>query len=210
MKALLHPTYFPNIASLTVLVQSEFIWEVWDNYQKQTFRNRCHITTDQGRHTLTIPIKHTGGDNGRQKYKEVRIDNSVNWQRQHWRTLQTAYRTSPYFEFYEDHLAPLYTKKYDFLMDFNFDTIAFLLEHISVETFGLKTGTFETNPAQVTDYRALATAKKGNIFSNTPYIQVFDDRNYFVTNASGIDLLFNEGTNALNYLQQLRPPSLHD
>ena len=109
MRLLLHPSYFPNIATFAAMIQNEVRWEVEDNYQKQTYRNRCYICTDKGRHLLNIPIKHVGGDQGRQKYKEVLVDNDYPWQRNHWRTLQTAYRTSPFFEFYEDDLAPVYT-----------------------------------------------------------------------------------------------------
>ena len=112
MKVLLHPTYFPNIVTLAVMVNYNAIWEAEDNYQKQTYRNRCHISTDQGRHILTVPIKHVGGTSGRQKYKDVKIDNGYRWQQQHWRTLQTAYRTSAFFEFYEDELAPLFEKEF--------------------------------------------------------------------------------------------------
>ena len=99
MKALLHPTYFPTIASFSLLVTTPCILEVSDNYQKQTYRNRTYIYGANGRQILTVPILHTGGETGRQLYKEVRVDNNVAWQKQHWKTLQTAYRTSPYEEF---------------------------------------------------------------------------------------------------------------
>ena len=115
------------------LVQNEIIWEIADNYQKQTYRNRCYICTDQGKHILSIPIKHVGGDQGRQKYKDVKLENDYQWQRQHWRTLETAYRTSPFFEYYEDEIVPLFEKKYDFLMDFNFKTIEVIYDCLQIE-----------------------------------------------------------------------------
>ncbi|WP_350285258.1 WbqC family protein [uncultured Croceitalea sp.] len=209
MNTLLHPTYFPNVATLVTLVNQEVIWEVHDNYQKQTYRNRCHICTDQGKHVLTVPIKHAGGATGRQKYRDVRIDNSYSWQQQHWRTLQTAYRTSAFFEFYEDDLAPIFHKKQDFLLDFNFETIYFLLSNMSLSIPKDKTSSYLTNLEGGNDFRVLATAKKQPIFENTPYFQVFDDRNGFIKNTCGLDLLFNEGTNALTYLQNQKPPLLN-
>ena len=96
MKILLHPTYFPSIATFAAMVQHDVIWEACDNFQKQTYRNRCYISTDKGKHMLNIPIKHTGEKEGRQKYIDVRTENSYNWKKEHWRTLETAYRTSPF------------------------------------------------------------------------------------------------------------------
>ena len=205
-KVVLHPVYFPNIATLCAMVKNSVLWEVNDNYQKQTYRNRCHIATDSGRHLLTIPIKHVGGSTGRQKYKEVRIDNSYRWQQQHWRTLQTAYRTSAYFEFYEDDLLPLYTKHFDFLMDFNFATIQFLSESLSIDFSKDKTAAYQLHYEGVLDGRGLVNAKKSLVFGQHHYFQVFDDRNEFITNTSGLDLLFNEGTNALTYLENQNAP----
>jgi len=87
MKVLLHPTYFPTIASFSLLVKEQCLLEVSDNYQKQTFRNRTYIYGANGKQILTVPILHTGGDTGRQFYKEVRVDNSVSWQKIHWKVL---------------------------------------------------------------------------------------------------------------------------
>ena len=99
-KNLLHPTYFPTIASFSLIIKEPCVMEVSNNYQKQTFRNRTYIYGANGKQLLTVPILHTGGETGRQLYKNVKIDNNVSWQKLHWKTLQTAYSTSPYFEFY--------------------------------------------------------------------------------------------------------------
>jgi len=205
-KVVLHPAYFPNIATLAFMVKNNVLWEVNDNYQKQTYRNRCHIATDSGRHLLTIPIKHVGGSTGRQKYKDVRIDNTYRWQQQHWRTLQMAYRTSAFFEFYEDDLAPLYARSFEFLLDFNFATIHFLSEALNTNFLGNKTKSYNQNYHDALDARMLVNAKKQLLFEHARYFQVFDDRNGFIDNTSGLDLLFNEGTNALDYLQSQNAP----
>ncbi len=214
MKTLLHPTYFPNIATFAVIAQNDIQWEVEDNYQKQTYRNRCYICTDFGKHILSIPIQHAGGDQGRQKYKEVLLDNSYSWQRNHWRTLQTAYRTSPFFEFYEDDIAPLYEQTYERLLDFNLKTIETLCECLQIDMPIAKTSHYQDirtsdhksampviRPETTLDARFLVSAKRKHSMRQEKYAQVFGDRHGFVENTSILDLLFNEGTNALAYLQ---------
>jgi len=202
LKSVLHPVYFPNIATIAVLVSNEVTWEVHDNYQKQTFRNRCHICTDQGKHMLNLPIQHVGGNQGRQKYKEVKLDNTYNWQRQHWRTLQTAYRTSPFFEFYEDDLAPIFEKPITYLLDLNFKTIDFLCAGLSIENSIDNTSEYELKIENQKDLRYLVNAKKTTSIEQETYNQVFIERHGFVKNTSTLDLLFNEGPSALSYLKQ--------
>jgi len=201
VKYLLHPTYFPNIATFATLVQNDICWEVEDNYQKQTYRNRCYIATDHGKHPLSIPIKHVGGNQGRQKYKDVKIENADYWQRQHWRTLQTAYRTSPFFEFYEDDIAPLFENKFDFLMDFNLKTIELVCDCLQIEMPKTKSQSYELEPKNIHDSRFLVKCKNETQFNQEGYVQVFEGRHDFVKNASVLDLLFNEGTNTLSYLK---------
>ncbi|WP_394750012.1 WbqC family protein [Spongiimicrobium salis] len=201
MKILLHPTYCPNIASFAAMVQHDVIWEVADNYQKQTYRNRAYICTDRGKHMLNIPIQHVGKAKGKQLYKNVKLDNSYAWQRQHWRTLETAYRTSPFFEFYEDEIAPLYTKSFTYLLDFNLESIAVLCECLQIDMPTEKTISFE-KISTLLDGRTLANAKTAYAFTQEEYTQVFQSKHGFVENTSVLDLLFNEGTNALSYLQQ--------
>ncbi len=206
MKLLLHPTYFPNIATMASLVKNEIIWEIEDNYQKQTYRNRCYICNDQGKHILSIPIKHVGGDQGRQKYKDVRLENEYQWQRQHWRTLQTAYRTSPFFEYYEDEMTPLFEKKYDFLMDFNFKTIEVVHDCLQIGMPTERTQNFQVHlPRNILDARFLVSSKNEQEFEQEAYVQVFGDRHEFIKNTSILDLLFNEGTNVLSYLKNINP-----
>lgn len=186
---------------MAILAQQDVLWEVHDNFQKQTYRNRYHICTDQGLHKLSIPIKHVGGKDGRQKYRDVKIENSYRWQLQHWRTLQTAYRTSPFFEFYEDDLAPLFEKPFKFLLDFNWESIGLLSEAIQFEPQTESTSNYTTNFQDGKDYRYLVNAKKEVGVDFEPYNQVFGDRHGFVFNTSTLDLLFNEGPSALAYLK---------
>lgn len=210
MKLLLHPTYFPNIATFAAIVQQEVVWETHDNFQKQTYRNRCYICTDKGKHMLNIPIQHVGGDEGRQKYADVVLDNSYPWKKQHWRTLETAYRTSPFFEFYEDDLRPLFEGNEASLFEFNLKTIEIIGDCLGVPLANERTDKYELNPKDVVDSRFLAEAKKERKVDLESYPQVFEERHGFIPNLSVLDLLFNEGTNALTYLKEQSLDFLHD
>jgi hypothetical protein len=200
MDVLLHPTYLPNIATFATLFQNTIIWEVCDNYQKQTYRNRAFICTDQGKFMLNIPIKHVGGKEGRQKYKEVKLDNDYRWQRQHWRTLQTAYRTSPFFEYYEDDLAPIFMNKYQYLLDFNLNAIDIIASCLQFKVNKRYTDLYELKPQGISDARFLVDAKRTIHINQKSYMQVFNTRHGFIENCSVLDLLFNEGPASLDYL----------
>lgn len=199
----MHPAYFPNIATFSIIAHHKVKWEVEDNFQKQTYRNRSYICTDRGKLMLNLPIKHVGSNQGRQQYKNVVIDNSENWQRQHWRTLQTAYRTSPFFEYYEDEIAPLFNQEQSFLLDFNLRAIEVICECLQVPMSIDKTNTYEIQPTDIFDLRHLIDAKKKHQGKLERYTQVFGDRHGFLENMSILDLLFNEGPGTLSYLKNV-------
>ena len=197
---LLHPTYFPSIVQMAAIVQAdEVVFEVHDNYQKQTYRNRAYIATSTGKLLLNIPIKHSK-DGTRLKYSDVRTEDSFPWQSQHWKSLQTAYRTSPYFEFYEDELEPLFTSEATQLMAHNFEVFNLLCELLGFEIDYTKSTEYFREPAQK-DLRFLANVKLETALELTPYTQVFGTNHGFLPNVSVLDLLFNEGPNALHYLE---------
>lgn len=202
---ILYPAYFPNIAFFTAFVQSkDIIWEVQGNYQKQTFRNRTYICNDRGKHILSVPISHVGQGNGKQRNREVRIDNSYPWQRQHWRTLETAYRTSPFFEFYEDEIQALYTTSFEYLMDFNLKTIETICQCLQLEMPTAQTKTFTLGSETNIDYRHLISVKNSITLAQASYVQVFGDRHGFISNLSILDLLFNLGPQAITYLKEAK------
>lgn len=197
---LIHPSYFPNILTFSYIMHHTIYWEVHDNYQKQTFRNRTYISNDRGKHILSIPIIHAGRANGRQKYKDVLIDNSYPWQRQHWRTLETAYRASPFFEFYEDEIKALYSQTYERLLDFNLKTIETIFDCLQLEMPLAKSDSFAITPVDNEDYRFLISSKLQHQLDINSYTQVFDDRHGFLPNLSILDALFNLGPNTVDYL----------
>lgn len=201
-QVLVHPMYFGSIVQYVAISQSSrVLFENEDNYQKQTYRNRTYIYGANGKLLLTIPIKHTGKE-GRQLYKDVRIENDFEWQTLHWKSLETAYRTSPFFEFYEDEFAHLFEKKRNFLLDFNYECMETVIDCLQLDITYNKTEKYQTDPNKdVTDYRFLVQAKKEKPHNLESYIQVFSEKHGFIANLSVLDLLFNEGTNAMSYLE---------
>ncbi|WP_103070244.1 WbqC family protein [Aquimarina sediminis] len=198
---LLHPTYFGPIAHYAAIAQSDkVIFENEDNYQKQTYRNRTYIYGANGKLLLSIPIKHNGKER-RQLYRDVRIENDFKWQLLHWKSLESAYRTSPFFEYYEDELVHLFKKPKEFLLDFNYECRQVIMDCLQLETPFSKTNSYSKNPTEAIDLRDLVNAKKGKSYNFQHYIQVFEDKQGFISNLSILDLLFNEGTNALSYLE---------
>lgn len=200
--ALVHPCYFPSIAQFSVLVTRPCIWEVSDNYQKQTLRNRTYVYGPNGKQLLSVPVKHTKSEQGHQLFSQVKIENNFNWQKQHWKTLQTAYRTSPYFEFYEDELYPLFDNSYEHLVKLNMDTIQAVLSCLQLDVHFEKTSFYQEKPLEK-DCRFLTEAKKKQPFEFPSYYQIFSEKFGFLANLSILDLLFHQGPDTTAYLNQL-------
>ena len=202
MSILLQPSFFaPLIQYVAMVMDPELVFERQDNFQKQTYRNRCYIYGANGRQLLSVPIMHSKSD-VRQKSKDVKIDNSFPWQRNLIRSLEASYRSSPYFEYYEDELMVVLNKSHTFLIDLNLEAHSVISECLQLENNIQFTEDFQLYPAEANDFRFLVDAKKKNSYDFQPYIQVFSSKFGFLSNLSILDLLFNEGTNALNYLEQ--------
>ena len=199
MEALLHPSYFPSISHFTVMAQSDkIVFEMEDNFQKQTNRNRMNIYSPNGLQLLNIPIKHS--KNAHQKTKDIQLETAFDWQKQHFKSLEAAYRSSPFFEFFEDDIRPVFEKKHTFLMDLNLQTLEIVSKCLGLKFDFRNSEEYFRNPTQ-TDFRALVDGKK-DTFKSEPYPQVFEEKFGFINNLSILDLLFNEGRHALNYLKK--------
>jgi hypothetical protein len=201
MNILIHPSYFPSVSHFVAMAQSDNItFEMEDNFQKQTNRNRTYIYSPNGIQLLNIPIKHSNLTH--QKTKDIKIEQEFDWQKQHFKSLEAAYRSSPFFEYFEDDLLPIFQKKHTFLMDLNFEALETTAKCLRMKfEFGTTTEYFhEVDNSQITDFRYLVNGKKDNsVFEN--YTQVFDDKHGFLNNLSVLDLLFNEGRYAMDYLK---------
>jgi len=201
MNTLLFPTYFPSISHCVAMAQSEnIVFEMEDNFQKQTNRNRTYIYSPNGIQILNIPVKHSKQIH--QKTKDVKIETDFDWQKQHFKSLEAAYRTSPFFEYFEDEIRPIFEKRHTFLMDLNFETISFVSKYLRMKLEYETTIEYfhEVDDRVILDFRILADGKKDTSQFET-YTQVFDDKHGFLSNLSVLDLLFNEGKYALDYLK---------
>jgi len=202
-KILLHPSYFGSIAQYVAIAKAdEIVFEECDNYQKQTHRNRTYIYGANGKLLLNLPTLHSGPKGEKRLYKDIEIEHQFNTLSIHWKSLQSAYRTSPYFEFYEDELAPLFESKPKFLLDFNYQCSKLILDCLQIDIPISKTIDFDLTPKNIEDYRSLVNPKDKRIGSNFEnYIQVFQEKHGFIPNLSILDLLFAEGPNTLTYLE---------
>lgn len=196
---LIYPTYFPSISQFAAIMQADKITlETEDNFQKQTNRNRMYIYSPNGLQLLNIPVKHS--KQAHQKTKDVRLETAFDWQKQHFKSLEAAYRTSPFFEYFEDSLLPVFEKKIDFLLDLNLLTMEIVASCLRFKLEYERTAEYFHNVENVTDLRSLANGKKDETVV-TSYSQVFDDKFGFINNLSVLDLLFNEGKFAGDYLR---------
>lgn len=215
---LLSSAYLAPVQYYTKIFQyRQVVVERYDHYVKQTYRNRCLIAVPGGVQALTVPVEKAEGD--KCLMKDVRVSDHGNWRHQHWNALESAYRHSPFFEYYADDLRPFYERKWTFLFDFNealCHTVCGLLDlsakTVSTAQFarpgealavaggkGVETGLFD-------DFRDAIRPKVSDTsdaaFSPTPYYQVFSVRHGFLPNLSIVDLLFNMGPEGLLVLQR--------
>ncbi len=199
MNILIHPTYFPSISHYVAMLQADSVtFEMEDNFQKQTNRNRMYIYSPNGIQMLNIPIKHSKEKH--QKYKDVRIENDFGWQKNHFKSLEAAYRTSPFFEYFEDDFRPLFEKKHEFIMDLNLEIFELVNNALGIKIIPEKTTEFFHDVPDFIDLRHLANGKKDTT-QLEPYTQVFEEKHGFINNLSILDLLFNEGRYAVDYLK---------
>ncbi|SEN97356.1 WbqC-like protein family protein [bacterium A37T11] len=191
--------YLPPIPyfSLFLAASGNVQIEKNEHFPKQTYRNRASIHSPNGVLDLIVPV--VKGSKVHTAVKDVRISYESNWQRLHWMSLQTSYRRSAYFEYYEDDFAPLYEKKPTFLFDWNETFFKLLLKLLKINGNYQYTDSYEP---QTPDYRQLIHPKVlPPIPSIKPYFQVFEPRNGFIPHLSIVDLLFNQGPAAASFLK---------
>jgi hypothetical protein len=192
--------YLPPVEffSKLILYKENVNIERSEHFPKQTYRNRACIHSPQGKLDLAVPV--IRGSKVHTKVKDVRISYDFAWQRLHWLSLQSCYRSSAYFEFYEDELAPFYEKKYDFLFDYNEGLLKVILKALKLNIEYHYIDSYETTYPELEDYRSSIHPKNEVTFNNKPYFQVFDERNGFIPNLSIVDLLFSQGPQSGQYL----------
>ena len=186
--------------------------EACENYQKQSYRNRCRFYAADGVQALSFPIVHEGGFHKHQ-VSEVRVDYSTPWLIQHKRAIVSAYRTSAYFEYYQDELFDILDSKPEKLLDLNMSLLRFFIEKTGLRVDLRLTEKYSPDGSvegglQCQDLRELIHPKRpdtilSDLALEKPYFQVFAPKHGFQSNLSVMDLLFNEGPDSILYLKNI-------
>jgi hypothetical protein len=207
---LLSITYIAPVQYFTkFLLYDEIQLEIQENYTKQTYRNRCNIYGANGKLALTVPV--LTGEKQKTLTKDLRIDNTKKWQKLHWKGIESAYRSSPFYEFYIDDFIPFYSKKYAFLFDLNMEILMKILHILDLHPEIKYTSRFLIpGTGNIIDMRDSIHPKKSYKsdlnFSPCEYNQVFSGKHGFIANLSIIDLIFNAGPEAGGILKGSSKP----
>jgi len=190
---LTYSEYLPPVSSfITFRSFSEIIIDGEEQFQKSTTRNRCCIAGANGKILLTIPL--IGGRGVKSKSREVKINYAEPWQLHHWRSIQSCYGKSSFFHFYEERFQPFYEKRFEFLIDFNIQLLQVCFEILHWEKKIRVTNEFHLEGGN------MISNFKSQISNSLRYHQVFEERNGFFSGLSIVDLIFNVGHEAINFL----------
>lgn len=202
--ALFSTAYFPPITYVAAMLNKQVVVvEQYETFPKQTYRNRAVVATANGLLPLSVPVVRT---NGNHTYtKDMDICYNENWAAKHWRAIESAYNSSPYFLYYKDDVEAILNKKHRTLLELNMDILAFVFKKLKVTKEIILSTDFVTAGAgaDIEDYRNRFSPKNKEIIQLSPYDQVFEDRFGFVPNLSILDLLFNMGPDSLGYLKEV-------
>ncbi|RZK71824.1 MAG: hypothetical protein EOO85_19715 [Pedobacter sp.] len=192
--------YLPPVAYFSALksFDYEFSIEMYEHFPKQTYRNRASVYSPNGILDLTIPV--VKGAKVHTKITDVKISNEFDWQRLHWKTFESCYRNSAYFEYYEAEFLQFYTKKYSNLFEFNLEMLQWLMKQLKKDISCNFTEEYIKDVDESLDFRSEWRVNDVDEVNNfKPYFQVFDDRHGFKPNLSIVDLLFNQGPQSRSY-----------
>jgi len=207
-RVLISTAYLPPVNYFTIIAGAdEVLVELHETYPKQTYRNRCEIYSANGKIPLIIPVHKPDGNHT--MTKDILVSMHEKWQILHWRAIKTAYSNSPYFLYFQDELEHFFSEKTNNLLDFNTGLLETILELIGLKKKIGYTTDFVKEPENIKDYRWSINPKKPfDDFPAKEYYQSFNEKHGFIPNLSIIDLLFNLGPEAGDYLRGLRGKGL--
>ncbi|MBR2006557.1 MAG: WbqC family protein [Alistipes sp.] len=186
--------YMPSVEYVARLLREESVVDLGEHYIKRSQRNRAQILSANGVMSLTVNVENA--NRPRQRITDVRIDYSKRWQHQHWVSIMSAYKSSPYFDHYAHLLEPFYKREWRYLVDYNMEYLSTLLRLLGVDN---KVNISEKYvAAREGDVDLRPKHNEGSTFVAEPYFQVFSDRMPFVANLSILDLLLCEGPQAVS------------
>jgi hypothetical protein len=193
---ILSTAYLPPISYFTAISRANSVFiETHEHFVKQTYRNRCRIATANGVKELTIPIESNNGI--KNPIRDTRISRHEDWQKIHWRTFDTAYRNSPFFEYYKDDFRPFYEKEWKFLWDYNQDLLTLVFELLDIQPTVQLTENYINRDKKAADLREKIHPKRESISTTKEYYQVFEQKHQFIPDLSIVDLLFNMGNESI-------------
>jgi len=195
MLKVLEPTYFPPISHWKHISSNNLQWSINSSYNKQTLTNRTYIDSSNGELMLTVPIKHSG-KNVPRKFSEIKIDNSSNWKKTHFKSIKICYQSSPFFEFYEDDISFFYESDYEYLHQLNFASINLVCNWINLE---MPKENFNVKEKEFINLIYLSNTKRTRELLEKKYTQTFQVSNGFINDLSILDLIFNCGPDSKNY-----------
>ncbi len=196
--SLLELEYFASAEWFKLFLTSEQVLiEQYEHLVRGTHRSRCVVAGPNGKIILSIPLQR--GRNQRTIMKDVKIGYEEPWQQLHVKTLNSCYRRSPYFEFFEDEVIHFFEKKYSYLIELNIASLEWIQKILTTNKEYTLTTNYEKHPENILDYR---NEFDSNISKQTisPYMQPFADRNGFVGNVSMLDMIFCLGKKSLEQI----------
>ncbi len=193
--------YFPPISFFKSSYAHSYIYLCkYEIYRKMSFRNRCLIAGANGIISLSVPLQQ--GRNQQLPMHEVKIARSEPWQSLHWKSIQSAYNRSPFFDHYRDELNLLFCRKVGKLMDWNLECLEWVMEKLDrpVSIRLTESPEQESDTGLWEDHRNEVLPKNHRLCMPIKYQQVFEEKTGFLPNLSILDLLFNRGKEAGNLL----------
>ena len=191
---ILPSAYMPSVEYVARLLREECVIDLGEHYVKRSERNRTSILSANGVMPLTVHVENA--NRMRQKMRDVRIDYSKRWQHQHWVSILSAYKSSPYFDYFADDIEPFYRREWQFLVDYNREYLQVLLKLLGSKCEVKYSEQYVVAAEGDLDLRP--KNKNGFTFVSEPYFQVFSDRMPFQANLSILDLVMCEGPSAID------------
>jgi WbqC-like protein family len=226
MSILIESQFFPPIEYLARCVQSDgVVIEAHEHFQKGSYRNRCHIAGANGLQVLSVPLRRNKSDIDEIKedikdikkdlrsIKNVKIAYDVDWQKQHWRTIQTAYGSAPFWDFYAPVFDRFFNQKFEFLLDYNVEILKTVFKLLKIEKNVniLLSTTYEefdviarNEATKASDFRNTISPKINSPLNPINYSQLFNDRYDFIPHLSVLDLLFCCGNQSISVLKNTK------
>ncbi len=194
---ILATSYFPPISYVAKFFGNDVIIDIHEHYIKQTYRNRCEILAANGSLFLSVPV--SKGSLHKPCSKDILIDYSKPWQKIHWRSIESAYNNSPFFLYYKDQVEECVFSNHKFVSDLNQQILEMIFKQLQLK-IDVRYSENYIDPGTDDDFRNSISPKNKSGIGFSFYQQVFSEKHGFQSDLSILDLLFNMGPDAKEYL----------